>query len=39
MCKDEYIECQENILDFLKNKILDDELRSIRNMAYDFLKW
>lgn len=36
----DYIECQNKISDLLKKSMtLDDELKSLGNMAYDFLNW
>ena len=37
--KDDYIKCQNKISDSLKSMTLDDELKSLGNMAYDFLNW
>ena len=37
--KDDYIKCQNKISDLLKSMTLDDELKSLGNMAYDFLNW
>ena len=37
--KAHYIECQNKISDLLKSITLDDELKSLGNMAYDFLHW
>ena len=37
--KADYIECQNKISDLLKSMTLDDELKSLGNMAYDFLNW
>ena len=37
--KADYIKCQNKISDLLKSMTLDDELKSLGNMAYDFLNW
>ena len=37
--KADYIKCQNKISDSLKSMTLDDELKSLGNMAYDFLNW
>ena len=37
--KTDYIKCQNKISDLLKSMTLDDELKSLGNMAYDFLNW